>query len=726
MSVEGAKNLVGTLEGRRRIYGPDVERVWTEITKREAGDVDRKTIQEGEEAQWQRLGALRAKMSRPAQGAFDTKSAKVPELRIVGGGASNALTPPDALRPVYINDAGWLASKPNISGQPDAAEILAGTLGLAKAIQQQYELNRTMPASIAQMDLSTKNKLVDRLIAASSMTLTRDVDTMKLRSAAFTALWSLGVSTKSEGSGARVASKIHGHLLEMTKAEGALLLALSMATRLIHPKYKAQLTASQASEAKEVAETRFNQKWPVDKIRDADGYVRWEHVSGEGEGFFRSFKANIQDKEILQNKKFRKVSDDGRVAELQVDFPEAVGGTKGIKMKVRENRFNCYDSAGEATGISVGAHSEIGEMQKRSADRAAAAGKQGTLEQPILVDVCAGLDRLDYVMDKLGVRPITTHDSSIFWKGTVRDEHGSFEGVRDSEDMGALVELLKGIILGETAKQIGDRFKRVIAAYRHAEPPNYQAGSIDDWMRVMLGHVDFDNDGRGESKDIHFDVGLRTVTRDPSRELELKTHDVPYDDLDGRVIFQAVPHLNTSTHYNTFMERNQSVLHKFVSGGFFDGRNAKALIRLVPGEMIDGRQAIQVQFNSFLAHMGWQGSEALTQYGAFLKSCDDGLIRGLDGEDRIIGALMLAAFRLTNGSNEVGERDSEIWKQLLEAAGLPTNLPYDQMAALIDGEHHDYSGNRRIIDEYKEILRADYPDALAALRQPNAGRKIFD
>src|SRR5688572_2776919 len=119
MSIEGAKNLVSTLESRRRIYGPDVARVWTEITKEEAGDVRegglRKSIQADEEAQWQRLGALRAKMSGPAQGAFDQNTSKVPELRIVGGGGgeSSRLTPADSLRPVYLNAAGWLTSRPN-------------------------------------------------------------------------------------------------------------------------------------------------------------------------------------------------------------------------------------------------------------------------------------------------------------------------------------------------------------------------------------------------------------------------------------------------------------------------------------------------------------------------------------------------------------------------------------------------------------------------------------
>src|SRR5262249_6118123 len=137
-----------------------------------------------------------------------------------------------------------------------------------------------------------------------------------------------------------------------------------------------------------------------------------------------------------------------------------------------------------------------------------------------------------------------------------------------------------------------------------------------------------------------------------------------------------------------------------------------------PATNHDGKKMVEVSFNSGLAHASREALEALTQYSAIVQLADKGEINGLSEVDRKLMALTFAAFRL-NYDGQGRLNDQRIWKLLLETMRLPWDMPYGALASLLDGEHHDYSGNMDIVNKYKATLS---PAIIKALEAKTVGR----
>ncbi|MCC7381422.1 MAG: hypothetical protein IT384_06305 [Deltaproteobacteria bacterium] len=689
------------------------------------------------------------------------------------------LTPAHAALPVFINSAGWAVPRADIVGQPqDLNARLAGVYGLEEAMRRQLRINRHSLGSLLGMSLDTKRRMANTLSATADTSLAAgtgalpglDKDqTMELRSSAFTTLMGLAV-TLDRSTAATLIDTIHTKLGEIALKEPDQLLGEHMARMLNHPTYLAKLKADDKTKFEgmtvsktglEAFELRFPQKVEIKNIIDADGYLRWEHVTGQGENFFESYKHTAQVPEI-HGAQFKLVagSETWNSFDLQLDFatPHVVDGMeiKGIKKHVRliGEPPDCYHMLGRNIGTeakpvyqggSYGGHSQIGEVAERSRARAVQDGRVAVVDQPYIDDRCAGLDNYDDNRKSLGKVDInSTYSSSFFRKGAVYDATGKKvidEGVTHSEGQDILFAYFRTITqngAAPTRSQVDAAFREVIDAWQHPEPPNTIVGTLRNVTHVLSFHEDKDGDGVMDARDIHFHCGLRSVAPDLEHEYTLKPlpEGVRADRVKGSAAKDSVLDMNVATHYNSLTHNEDGIQHKFVADGFWMDESSKDLMRFSYDEVYpdrDGRpvKGIMVQTNPRLAHISREAHEGLTMYLGMLDLADRGAkglepgiaFHGADAEvDKKLMALTFAAFRL-NYDGKPSSNDTRIWRQLLQVLRLPEEIPYRLFQSALDGEHHDYAGNMQIVNAVKAQLGAA---VVAELRKPQVGRPEAD
>ncbi|MCA9549741.1 MAG: hypothetical protein KC933_06875 [Myxococcales bacterium] len=738
MSTDGVKRLIQQYKqpdssGKEVYWSNEIKGIWDEITKPEPGDqvgADgvARTISPEEAAEFAALANER--MSKTGRRYYDRFARQVPGLlqEAAPAGGGGALTPADAKRPVFLNGAGWPVPAADVAGQPDTRTAEEGMYRLALAVSQASQRGGDLGA-LTDLPVADKAKLAENAISIARRSLQADgqaldgltVDeTRQLRSSAFTTLWALGRALSPNGNTARLSARIHGAMMEMADGETDKRLGQHMVRILDRPDYQKTLTANQAAEVRELMAEKIPQKFDVGNIMDDEGYVRWQHLSGQGEGFLRSFMINLP-KKAVHGAKFAKVKEGWGSAEYELTFPQPRGEggrVKGIRLSVREFRNDMFDMVGQKTGFSYGGHSNIGQNQEESIARAVARGLKAETPQIAMLDLCAGLDNLDDDLEKLGnLEVLTTFGSSYFWKGDLEDDRGEFEGVTRSEGLESLIAMFSSLTNEEDYEAMRGRVSDAIHNYSHERNPNVVFPTFKDYREVRWAHLDGDDDGRMDAGDVLYQFGLKQAVADSAREFVLQ-HDLPFDELRGDALKDAVLDLNVATHYNDRMDGNAKVEHKFISGGYFDGEGSRDLIRFRDGANHDGKAAVVAEFNSGLAHTSKEAMSALTQYMSVMYMADENKVRGLSEVDRKLMALTFAAFRLNYDG--LGRTDDQrIWRQLLAAVRLPTDMPYGPLASLLDAEHHDYSGNMEIVDKYKAELSAE---TLAALEAQGVGR----
>lgn len=723
-------NNVSNILSKTRITKTDLNRARAEALRPEPTD------QPGKPVDWGELDAILAAQSktltRAAKAYFPALIAELESLKQSSGepsGDSIRVSPEGAKRPVFINAAGWATESASTAGQPALPAAEEGAYRLALLISQSVQAGKR-PAAIDALPLATRAKLADNLLALAKQSidagdsafpgLSLD-ETKQLRSSAFTTLAFLNTGLKPSGSTAQLQARIHGELVKMAEHEPEKLLGRHFTRLLDRPDYRAPLTSEQAADVKEVFELRHPQKFDVGNILDAQGYISWEHVSGQGENFFKSFVHNIQNKSIA-GVKFKKISSSWGTAEFELTFnpPRGENGrVKGIRLAVREFDDDMYATVGKKKGFSYGGHSNIGENQEKSMIAALSQGLKANSPQIAMFDLCAGLDNLDDALENLGnLEVLTTFGSSYFWKGKLTDESGTeFEGVRASEGMETLVAMFESFAREEGYQDMRARVAKEIYNYAHMRNPNVIFPTIEDYREVRWMHLDGDNDGRMDANDLLFQFGLKTPAKDLDREYELKVSG-EVEELNGDTVKNAVLDANVATHYNAITEGDAQVEHALQGAGFYASSDPADLVRFTEGTNHDGSKVIEVSVNSGLAHTTREALEGLVQYLAIVDLSDQGKISGLDEVERKLMGLVFAAFRLNyDGKNRMN--DQRIWKQLLEVLRLPADLPYGSLASLVDSEHHNYSGNMKIVEDYKALLS---PETVAKLGAHGVGR----
>lgn len=745
--------------GTRFTWYRELRRIETELQKAEGDKPKGRYSQAGVDAI---MSIDLAEATDWARAQLQRMKAEAPRLlwtREDQGGVT-ALRPGHTALPVFINRDGWAVPDAAIAGQPrDGKTLLAGVYGLEEAIRRQLRVSRSSLPQLLNMSADVKSKMIDTLIATANMAKDggnaalrglEPAEVMEVRSSAFTSLLALA-STLKRDTHARMIDRIHNFLVQTAEGEPDRWLGQHMVKMLNHPMYQAGLTEAQKTDALDAFKARNRQKFEVKNILDGQGYVRWEHVCGDGENFFESFKHTMQKPE-LHGAKFKLVPGSERhdSYDLELTFarPRMVDGreVKGIKMHCRRFDNDMFDAIGKNIGtreqpvyqgLSYGGHSQIGENQENSLKKAIAENRKATTPQIAILDLCAGLDNFDAGIKALGdVDLMTTHDSSYFNKGQVRDNEGNVvvqDGVYRSEGQDILFETLEGLTAGETYAQLHERFERVIPEWHHAAAPNTHTPTFPNYRDVLVFHTDLDNDGVMDARDVHYHCALRQIPEDKDHEFALKElpAGVRPDMVRGSAAMNAVLDLNVATHYNALIHHNDAALHKFVADGYFDGEGQKDLVRFNVEETYNGTKGILVQYNSKLAHTSREALEALTMYQSMMMLADRGdhggepAVHGLGEVDRKLMALTFAAFRL-NYDGEGSWNDQRIWKQLLGVLRLPGNLPYGDLTRLLDAEHHDYSGNTDVVKKYKEVLTRIDPGLLRALENPEVGRPASD
>lgn len=667
------------------------------------------------------------------------------------------IRPGHASLPIFINRDGWAVPSATIDGKPrEAKTILEGVYALEEAIRRQLRISRFSLDQVLPMNTELKAKMIEKLISTADMA--RDVSggavqgltaaqTMEMRSSAFTCLLTLAVSL-DPSTQRRLIDRVFTQALDMAKKEPDRWLGDHMVRMLNYDPFLAKQTGEQKELSKEAWEGRHRQKFEVKNITDAEGFVRWDHVCGEGEGFFESFKTTMQ-QPAINGAKFKVVpgSERWNSCDLIMEFnpPRTVDGQtlKGIKMHIRGFDNDMFDAVGKNIGtaarpvyqgFSYGGHSEIGENQERSLATAIARGQKATTPQIAVIDLCAGLDNLDADMKALGdIDLMTTHDSSYFSKGEVRNSAGTVivkDGVPSSEGQDILIQTLSSLTNGENYTKMHERFTSVIDSWQHMESPNTHTPIFPNYEKVLNFHLDADGDGVMDARDIHFHCQLTSVKPDLAHEFQLKplADGLRSDLVKGTSALNAVLDLNVATHYQGSIHNNDEITHKFVADGFFDGEGQKDMVRF-SFEEVGQYPRILVQYNSQLAHTTREALEALTMYQSMMMLADRGddrskepAVRGVGEVDRKLMALAFAVFRL-NYDGKGSADDARIWKQLLEAARLPADLPLGALESLIDAEHNDYSGNLEIVHQYKAQLPAS---VVSQLEKKDVGRPVAD
>ncbi len=712
--------------GGARIYKSEIDGIWKEALKAEAGDPPGKPVTAQEAKALQDL--MDAPLSRGARKYLQQILAQVPELlqaADAGDGGNGLISPAGARKPVYLNDLGWPVPRSDLSGTPTTAEAEEGFYRLAFLVSRSVESGDGKLAGLDGLSLAAKAKLIDHAVAMAKKSRTAEAplpglsadETSQLRSSAFTVLWQLGRSLPPSGATKQLSDRIHDELVKMTDAEPNKRLGQHMARMLDREDYKSTIAPSQKADCEAIFAERFPQKFDVGNILDAQGYISWEHVCGQGEGFFKSFVANLQKKNV-HGAKFVKVSEGWNKASFELKFDPARGEggrVKGIKIDVREFSNDMFDAVGQKKGFSYGGHSSIGNNQEKSMERALLKGLKASSPQLAVLDLCAGLDNLDDDLEQLGdVEVLTTFGSSFFWKGKLKDDSGQeFEGVTRSEGMESIIAAFESLSNEHDYEQMRSNVSKGIQHYSHERNPNVVFPTLKDYREVRWMHLDGDDDGRMDANDALYQFGLKQATKDLAHEYVLKDSGA-FDELDGDTIKDAVLDLNVATHYNSETSSNWGgVEHKFQADGFFDGSGSSELLRFKPGKNHDGKPTFNVQVSSRLAHASREAMESLVAYQAFMWLADSNKVDGLSEADRKLMGLTLAGFALNYDGNSRWE-DQRIWKQLLQVLRLPADLPYAPLANLIDAEHHDYSGSMKMVNEYKKSISAESLKALDA------------
>ena len=736
MSGSSVNKLIGqarlpTSPGKARIWKSELKKAWAEAKAPEAGDPAGKPISAAEAKIFQDL--VGSNMSRGARRHLKAILSDIPELlqpTDTGTGGADRISPEGSKRPVFVNDAGWPVPRSEIAGAPQIGDVEEGFYRLALLASMANQTDGKVPG-LSNLDNADKSKLVEKAISMAKKSLTAPggqlpglskAETAQLRSSAFTLLWQMGKSTKPTDSSAQLNQRIHTAMVKMADGESHKWLGKHMARMLDRKDYTSTLTATQRAECEEVFEAHHPQKFDVGNILDADGFISWEHVCGQGEGFFKSFTANLAKKSI-GGAKFKKVSSSWGKATYELTFPNARGQdgrVKGVRIDVREFNNDMFDSVGKKKGFSYGGHSNIGNNQEKSLERAMLKGLKANSPQLAMLDLCAGLDNLDDDLEQLGnIEVLTTFGSSYFWKGKVTDEDGNkFDGVTRSEGMESLMAMFESLSREENYEGMRSRVTTAIHSYSHERNPNVAFPTLEDYREVRWAHLDGDNDGRMDANDVLYQFGLAEAAKDTGHEFALKDSGT-FDELDGDALKDAVLDLNVATHYNSETSSNWGgVEHKFLANGYFDGAGSSELMKFTAGANHDGKPTFNVTYNSGLAHTTREAMEALTAYQSMLWLSDSGKVDGLSEVDSKLMALTFAAFAL-NYDGQGRTNDQRIWKQLLQVLRLPSNLPYGPLVSALDAEHHDYSGNMDIVKKYKESLGEA---TLAALKGTQVGR----
>ena len=569
---------------------------------------------------------------------------------------------------------------------------------------------------LKEVGVSERKEILNTAIAALDENSGRSARARQARSDAFTVAFSALTSLPKSRSTSRLIGSAVDALLDAARNEQHPRLQKHMVRLLADIDLGKKISKTDKKDIERLFSDVIPQKYDVANIVGDDGYVEWTHYTGHGENMYRSFLTNMQNQKLL-GAKFELVEKtaDGAILEATFKSPKGPEQIEGIRIHVEHYQHNMFDLVGEPTGISYGGHSDTGNNQEKSLAKAIRDGKVAENPQLILLDLCAGLDGLDDALESLGnVEVLTTVDSSYYGKANLKDEDGKFEGVESYEMTPTLLSTWTSIIKGEDYTKMRRRIASGLESDDHVYHPNYVTPTLKDYRAMRWAHLDIDDDGTSDALDIHF----RFDVKDRKSTNSLKPKNVRSDvgAINGDTVRDAVLDLNVSTHYNALMSEDYGIAHQFISGGFIEAAAGEPLVQFINGENSDGESLVQVVVDKRLAGASREALAALVHYEAVMFLADEDWV-DLSETDRKLMGLVFAAARL-GCDGKARSNDQKVWRSLLDATNLPS-IPFSGIAAKLDAEYGDYTGNMKHVAYLKSELSQS---AKSKLRRSDVGR----
>ena len=616
-----------------------------------------------------------------------------------------------AERPVFLSRSGFFVEDKAIDRPASNADLGSGLFRMAELVDDK----RSNPLASATLPLATRQLVLRNLSDALAKVPAggaqppdlNEGQALQLRSSALTTLLALCESAGNSG----------GELMLKQAAfdayTGALLAETNPALRdsLIFNLHA--ITPRLPAAMKTISDQLTNEIAPLappydDWFKNGNNTLNVFWASGQGTENFYAGTC-----ELLKQKGF--ASEGTERSDGPNVYAKTFTNRNGQEVKVRItthlNRDDIFAKMNDPSFQIVGydGHSDIGRAIPASLRRAPASdGKK-----LIFYGLCAGKDNLHRVRDKYpDAQVITSFTSSYF---NTEDLPDGSKRLSRSENFNTLMELVNGAVerLPWTTINSNIRDNAILFPWSHVMPggTNY-VSPIHTMIRRRV--LDSDHDGQADALDKLCNFDTFKVAEDTRREFTPIEAGRPADTLDGSRVHLAAMALNTATGYNTATQDWKK--GNVIGNGYFEPRPDEQAIVKFERDTIDGQPVLYLSVNARYAHMSTEALRAAAQYQFIMEIAATGG-QPSDPVDRKLMALTFAAFSIIYDESMWG-RDDEIWQSLLAANHLPADLPFAPLQALLDEEHHDYSGNLTHVKKWKESIPAA---ALEALKRSDVG-----
>jgi|GEM_PF-951666 len=613
------------------------------------------------------------------------------EVVVVGNG--KPMDPSGLHRPVFLSASGFFVESKDLEKPRNASELGTGLFRMADLVDDV----KTNPLAASTVTAAERTKVFTNLSEAlatvrqgaplpAGMT---DKQALQLRSSAATVLMALA---EAAGGDTGLKEKAITLYTDTLKAEQNPILRDSMAWNL------SRVASSLPANLKAIAQPLVDDLTPSsppydDWFKNGNTTLNVSWVTGEDEEFFPGYV------ELLKGKGFTpegNVPSRGPATFVKKVTPPG-GQEMEIRIKLGVNHDNMFKDMSK-DGVHIVGYDGHSDLGRSVPDALKNAPDSAGNKKLIFTGLCAGKDNIHTMRERYpDAQVLTTFNSSYF----NTDDRPSGKIMTRSENFNALMELTQGAVKRQSWDTINKNIKdnAILFPWSHPMPggTNYISPAHTEIRRKVL---DTDHDGQADYLDKFANFDTFKVATDTAREFEPLTPSHPADKLDGTVTHMAAQAINTATGYNSVTQpyKKQNLLG---DGYFTPKAGEKAVVRFEK-ENVGGESVMRMQVNANHAHMSVEALRAVASY-EFIQQMNDS--SGMSSVDKKLMGLVFSAFSLLYDNARFG-RDDTIWKGLLKTLGLPAEIPFAPIKALLDDEHHDYSGNMTHVKEWKKDIPA--------------------
>lgn len=629
-------------------------------------------------------------------------------------GVAVPLHPAGHHRPVFINDNGHAVLSDTSENPQTAADISSGLFRMAEVVDD----HAGNPFDAASVPLETREKMLANLqetlqtVPAAGVRPDdlSELQALQLRSSIATTLLSLIDAQASSPEHSALQAEAFMAYRGMLSSEENVVLKDSMTWNLVA--MKDQLPPTLKTQADRVHETLAPVSPPYDEwFSDGNSTINISWNTGTETEFFAGTRNMLEDDGFVVEGTNRDrppitmskaVEEDGVETTFRITIKPNHGDTIFEHMDDESMHIVGYNG-----------HSGFGRNVATSLEN----GTEESGKKLIFYGVCAGKDNISRVREQYpDSQLLTTFTSSYFRTRT--DPTTGQKVMNASEDVNALKLLMGGIAKRSSWENINEDIRdNAVWPGHHVMPggTNYISPAHTMIRRKVL---DTDNDGQADILDKHVQFDTHKIAEDTEREFTAIDPGRSANRLDGTRPHLAAMGINTATGYNSHMKKWKK--QNVIGAGYFEPK-AQDEGRVVKFKKatIDGIDSLEMSINKNYAHMS---VEALRAIGGYQLMLDHGSTNvGWQGDEMTPGQqkamALVFAYALLNYDSGGWQRDKEIWSSLLVDLNFPLAL-LNAPSSQIRDEHHDYTGNTKVMQRWLEQFPAD---VIAKLEDPTVG-----